>query len=246
MACYDYVANIDNHYAVALWQETLDEYTIPEKTKDDNISFENLTHPLISHAVPNSLKINEHILLTGSNASGKSTFMKAIALNILLSQTIHTATASKFIYKPGLVYTSMVNQDDITSGDSYFMSEVKSIKRLFDIKSTDEIYVFIDEIFKGTNTTERIAASESVLTYLNQLNNYRVIAATHDIELSNLLDHIYTNYHFNESISDDEISFDFKIKPGKADTRNAIELLRIMNFPDKIYVRAKSTASHSD
>lgn len=135
MACYDYVASIDNHYAVALWQETLDDYTIPEPSQNDSIIFENLTHPLISDAVPNSLTVDQHILLTGSNASGKSTFMKAVALNIVLSQTIHTATAHKFIYKPGLVYTSMVNQDDILSGDSYFMSEVKSIKRLFDIQS---------------------------------------------------------------------------------------------------------------
>ncbi|NWK83973.1 AAA family ATPase [Staphylococcus sp. GSSP0090] len=246
MACYDYVASIDNHYAVALWQETLDEYTLPEQTQHDTITFENLTHPLITDAVPNSLSINQHILLTGSNASGKSTFMKAVALNIVLSQTIHTATAHNFIYKPGLVYTSMVNQDDILSGDSYFMSEVKSIKRLFDIQSTKKIYVFIDEIFKGTNTTERIAASESVLTYLNHLQSFRVIAATHDIELSTLLEDDYSNYHFNESISDNEISFDFKIKSGKADTRNAIELLRIMRFPNIIYRRAKSKASHNN
>lgn len=246
MACYDYVASIDNHYAVALWQETLDDYTIPEPSQNDSIIFENLTHPLISDAVPNSLTVDQHILLTGSNASGKSTFMKAVALNIVLSQTIHTATAHKFIYKPGLVYTSMVNQDDILSGDSYFMSEVKSIKRLFDIQSHKKIYVFIDEIFKGTNTTERIAASESVLTYLNHLQSFRIIAATHDIELSTLLEDTYSNYHFNESITDNEISFDFKIKAGKADTRNAIELLRIMEFPNHVYHRAKAKANHNN
>lgn len=246
MACYDYIAHLDNHYAVALWRETLDNYTLPEKTADDCIDFEDLTHPLITEAVPNSLTIDNHILLTGSNASGKSTFMKAVALNIVLSETIHTASASKFVYKPGLVYTSMVNQDDILSGDSYFMSEVKSIKRLFDIRSNNKIYVFIDEIFKGTNTTERIAASESVLNYLNQLQTYTVIAATHDIELSVLLERNYINYHFNESISHNEISFDFKIKPGKADTRNAIELLRIMDFPDQIYYRAKKLANHDN
>ncbi|NQE00211.1 MutS-related protein, partial [Staphylococcus xylosus] len=245
MACYEYIANIDNHYAVALWRETLDHYTVPQVIEKDVIHFEQLTHPLINDAVPNNLAIDNHILLTGSNASGKSTFMKAVALNIVLSQTVNTATAEEFRYKPGMVYTSMVNQDDILTGDSYFMTEIKSIKRLFDITTTEKVYCFIDEIFKGTNTTERIAASESVLSYLDQLKGYTVIAATHDIELSSLLDNIYSNYHFNESITEDNISFDFKIKQGKADTRNAIELLRIMAFPKKIYNRAKSTANRN-
>ena len=165
--------------------------------------------------------------------------MKTVALNLILAQTIDTATASQFKYVPGLVYTSMANADDVLSGDSYFMAELKSIRRLFNISTKNQVYCFIDEIFKGTNTTERIAASESVLTYLSHLPNYYVLAATHDIELSNLLNISYTNYHFNESIKDDSIAFDFKIKPGKANTRNAIELLRLTQFPSDIYERAK-------
>ena len=154
---------------------------MPQASSDDSVEFEALTHPLLDDAISNDLEINSHILLTGSNASGKSTFMKAIALNLLLAQTINTVTANYFKYKPGLIFTSMVNQDDILSGDSYFMTEIKSIKRLFDLKTEDKIYCFIDEIFKGTNTTERIAASESVLNYLGNGQNYEIIAATHDI-----------------------------------------------------------------
>ncbi|MDG0826225.1 MutS family DNA mismatch repair protein [Staphylococcus equorum] len=246
MTCYNYIASIDNHYAVTLWQETLDHYSLPQINREDYLEFEELTHPLIYEAVSNDMSINNHILLTGSNASGKSTFMKAIALNLVLAQAVNTVTATKFIYKPGVVYTSMVNQDDILTGDSYFMTEVKSIRRLFDITTSNKIYCFIDEIFKGTNTTERIAASESVLSYLNQLPGYRLIAATHDIELATLLEKNYKNYHFNESILENEIAFDFKVKPGKADTRNAIELLRIMQFPEQIYKRAKSFISKTN
>ncbi|MEB7463400.1 AAA family ATPase [Staphylococcus succinus] len=240
MACYEYISSIDNHYSVALWRETLNNYTVPERTQADVLDFDGLTHPLISEAISNDLKIKHPILLTGSNASGKSTFMKAVALNLVLAQTVDTVTASRFTYKPGLVYASMVNQDDILSGDSYFMTEIKSIRRLFELHSQSKVYCFIDEIFKGTNTTERIAASESVLSYLDQLSGYHVIAATHDIELSSLLEKKYENFHFNESIADDNIVFDYKIKAGKANTRNAIELLRIMDFPQQIYNRAKS------
>ena len=83
--------------------------------------------------------------------------MKALAINLILAQTIETATADAFSYRPGLVYTSMANADDVLSGDSYFMAELKSIRRLFDIETHMPVYCFIDEIFKGTNTTERIA-----------------------------------------------------------------------------------------
>lgn len=242
LQCYDYISTLDNHYSLVMYRRILNTYCEPTIIKDkQQITFTNLLHPLLTEAVPNSLNINHNILLTGSNASGKSTFMKAAATNLILAQTLNTATAEAFSYKPGLVYTSMANTDDILSGDSYFMTELKSIRRLFNIKNNQLVYCFIDEIFKGTNTTERIAASESVLNYLDTEKHYKVIAATHDIELSEYLKANYENYHFNESIENNQIYFDYKIKKGKANTRNAIELLRITQFPEKVYTRAKQT-----
>ena len=242
LQCYDYISTLDNHYSLVMYRRTLNTYCEPSIIKDkQQITFSNLLHPLLTEAVPNSLNIKHNILLTGSNASGKSTFMKAVATNLILAQTLNTATAEAFSYKPGLVYTSMANTDDILSGDSYFMTELKSIRRLFNIKNNQLVYCFIDEIFKGTNTTERIAASESVLNYLDTEKHYKVIAATHDIELSEYLKANYENYHFNESIENNQIYFDYKIKKGKANTRNAIELLRITQFPEKVYTRAKQT-----
>mgnify|MGYP002039115454 FL=1 len=169
--------------------------------------------------------------------------MKAVALNLIMSQNLHTTTASSFKCHSVYVITSMANADDVLSGNSYFMAELKSIRRLFNIHSKEMIYCFIDEIFKGTNTTERIAASESVLSFLYHTPNYKVIAATHDIELSTILKKKYLNYYFNESIQNNQIFFDYKIKLGKANTRNAIELLRITHFPDQIYKRAKENVS---
>lgn len=240
--CYDYISTLDNHYSLAMYRRTIKTFCTPLADKNiKGVHFKSLIHPLLDEeiAVPNDLKLDDHLLLTGSNASGKSTFMKAVALNIIMAQSINTVTATIFHYQPGYVVTSMANADDVLSGDSYFMAELKSIQRLFNIHSQAKIYTFIDEIFKCTNTTERIAASESVLHYLNALNNYQVVAATHDIELSNLLEKDYQNYHFNESIQNNEIYFDYKIKSGIANTRNAIELLRITNFPNSIYQRAK-------
>ena len=242
MACYDYISILDNHYSIAMYQHTLTHYCYPKINHNINgLQMKSIIHPLLDeeNAIANTIDISNHILLTGSNASGKSTFMKAVALNLILAQSIQTATAHSFIYQPGYVMTSMANADDVLSGDSYFMSELKSIRRLFNTHQCNKIYCFIDEIFKGTNTTERIAASESVLSYLDNQKAYQVIAATHDVELSILLENTYNNYHFNESIQENSIFFDYKIKPGKANTRNAIELLRITQFPIDIYQRAQ-------
>lgn len=242
MACYDYISILDNHYSIAMYQHTLTHYCYPKINNNINgLQMKSIIHPLLDeeNAIANTIDISNHILLTGSNASGKSTFMKAVALNLILAQSIQTATAYSFIYQPGYVMTSMANADDVLSGDSYFMSELKSIRRLFNTYQCNKIYCFIDEIFKGTNTTERIAASESVLSYLDNQKAYQVIAATHDVELSILLENTYNNYHFNESIQKNSIFFDYKIKPGKANTRNAIELLRITQFPIDIYQRAQ-------
>ena len=242
MTCYDYISILDNHYSIAMYQHTLTHYCYPKINHNINgLQMKSIIHPLLDeeNAIANTIDISNHILLTGSNASGKSTFMKAVALNLILAQSIQTATAHSFIYQPGYVMTSMANADDVLSGDSYFMSELKSIRRLFNTYQCNKIYCFIDEIFKGTNTTERIAASESVLSYLDNQKAYQVIAATHDVELSTLLENTYNNYHFNESIQENSIFFDYKIKPGKANTRNAIELLRITQFPIDIYQRAQ-------
>ncbi|MDF1471854.1 MutS-related protein [Staphylococcus epidermidis] len=242
MTCYDYISILDNHYSIAMYQHTLTHYCYPKINHNINgLQMKSIIHPLLDeeNAIANTIDISNHILLTGSNASGKSTFMKAVALNLILAQSIQTATAHSFIYQPGYVMTSMANADDVLSGDSYFMSELKSIRRLINTHQCNKIYCFIDEIFKGTNTTERIAASESVLSYLDNQKAYQVIAATHDVELSTLLENTYNNYHFNESIQENSIFFDYKIKPGKANTRNAIELLRITQFPIDIYQRAQ-------
>lgn len=178
------------------------------------------------------------VSFTGSNASGKSTFMKTIALNIVFSQALNTSTSKQINLTRGPVYSTMAMADDIEKGQSYFLSEIIALKRIFDTVNTDKqsfFYLFIDEIFKGTNTVERIAAAESVLNYLNDCKQTRVMAATHDIELTEMLASKYTNYHFREYISNDEIYFGYLIKDGASNTRNAIELLRITNFPKKVY-----------
>lgn len=231
-------AELDFFYSIAIWRKTLPYYCVPTFNGEGSFVIHEAYHPLLQNPVGNDFTFHKNCLLTGSNASGKSTFMKTIALNIVFSQALNTSTSKQINLTRGPVYSTMAMADDIEKGQSYFLSEIIALKRIFDTVNTDKqsfFYLFIDEIFKGTNTVERIAAAESVLNYLNDCKQTRVMAATHDIELTEMLASKYTNYHFREYISNDEIYFDYLIKDGASNTRNAIELLRITNFPKKVY-----------
>ncbi len=240
-AGWRYVSELDLNYSVAMWRETLPYYSLPEATGDSFIDVEDLYHPLVRAAVENDLDFNKDILLTGSNASGKSTFMKALGINVVLSNGLNTSTSTHFEYRPGKVISSMDITDSVIEGDSYFISEVKSLKRIIDEAEDFEgnLYCIIDEVFKGTNTVERVAAAESLLRYLNGKENVFLIAATHDMELTELMDKELEFYHFRENLIDDEIYFDYKIRQGVSSTTNAIELLRLYEFPGEVYKEAR-------
>lgn len=226
---YDIVAKLDFALSLAYYRKSLSEYTTPEFIESEDILLENLYHPLIHNPVKNSILINNNILFTGSNASGKSTFIKAVALNCILAQSLNTALCSKYRCKFSKVVTSMAIKDNILAGDSYFIAEIKSLKRLLDsLNGEIRVLAFVDEILKGTNTIERISASASILKYAESTNG-RLLVATHDMELTQILE-TYENYHFSETVTEDGVTFDYKLKKGPSNTRNALKLLKAMNF----------------
>lgn len=208
---------------------------------------EDVYHPLLKEAVVNPVAWQKNTLVTGSNASGKSTYVKSIAISCILAQTIQTAIAEKFSLQPGHVLTSMAIEDDLFEGDSYFVSEIKSIKRLLTKVATKErCYCFVDEILKGTNTIERIASSAAVVNWLADYPSLAFVA-THDIELTEILKNYCDNVHFEEQVTAKQgISFDFKLKSGPATTRNAIALLQVLDYPEKLVANAKAEAAKFD
>ncbi|PKG23830.1 hypothetical protein CWS01_10040 [Niallia nealsonii] len=232
------IGDVDGSYSIALWRKNLPFYCLPQYDNSKKLIIEDAYHPLLNKPVGNDFDFDKDILLTGSNASGKSTFIKTIALNSILSQALNTRTSREVTLTRGVVYSSMAMSDDIEKGQSYFLKEINALKRIFDRRDSSKgvvMYLFIDEIFKGTNTIERIAAAKSVLNYLSDYSETRIMAATHDLELTDKLSTKYDNYHFREQIINDEIVFDYLIKKGSSKTKNAIELLRITNFPEKVY-----------
>ncbi|MDD7305351.1 MAG: hypothetical protein PUG67_02040 [Peptoniphilaceae bacterium] len=198
------------------------------------IEGKNICHPLLKDPVANDLDFNKVNIITGSNASGKSTYVKSIAINAIFAQSLNFVFAEEFKLKKAGVFTSMAIKDDVVNGDSYFIAEIKSLKRIVDDLEDKKSYYFIDEILKGTNTIERIAASFSVITYLIEKSSLAMIAS-HDIELVSLFKDKVNNIHFREYIKENgDIYFDYKLKQGPSRTRNAIRLLESLGFCDEI------------
>lgn len=207
---------------------------------------ENLYHPLIGEPVKNSIRAGRGVLITGSNASGKSTFLKTVALNAVLAQTVHTCLADCWKSDCFRVYSSMSLKDNLEGQESYYMVEIRSLKRMLDQIHREESYsvlCFVDEVLRGTNTVERIAASAQVLEYMTG-SGVLCFAATHDIELTHILEHYYDNYHFQEEVEANDIHFDYRIYPGRATSRNAIKLLQIMGYDQKVIDEAEAEAKH--
>jgi DNA mismatch repair ATPase MutS len=136
-------------------------------------------------------------------------------------------------------------KDNLMSGESYYMAEIKSVKRILDMAADSGLYVvcFIDEVLRGTNTIERIAASTEILKKLSG-SGVTCFAATHDIELTRLLENSFDNYHFEEEIAEGDIHFPYKLLEGKSSCSNAILLLEIMGYDRSITDKARTLAEH--
>lgn len=252
MELYAHVGRMDMAIAIASFRQSLEMYCLPEfvsplcpvSSDTSNILYaEGLYHPLVEGAVGNTVRFSGDCLITGSNASGKSTFIKAVAVNVILAESIHTCTAGAFSLPDTRILTSMAVRDDMMKGESYFIKEVKYLKRIVDAADADRFLIcVVDEILRGTNTKERIAASFAVLDYLAD-RNCLAIVASHDVELADLLGEAYERYYFCEKMTDDGITFDYKIHEGVNDSRNAIRLLEYMGFPGEIIRQARRYGS---
>lgn len=207
--------------------------------ESDVLRFTNIYNPLLEKPVGNDLDFNgRNVLLTGSNASGKSTFLRSLGVNQILAQTLGYVYGNSYETSFYKVISSISLSDDIVAGDSYFMAESKAIKRMIEENKEHKPLIILDEIFRGTNTIDRISAAKFTLEYLGKTSI--VIAATHDIELTFLLSKYFDNYHFEEIIESDDIVFDYKLRSGPTTTRNAIEILRVLDFPEEIYKEARN------
>lgn len=245
---FNSIGRIDMLYSISSLRYGADNYCLPIfSNPEGGIKAKGIYHPLIENCVRNNIDTAEKsILLTGSNMSGKTTFIRTLGINVITSMSLNTCFAEAFQIPKIRLMSAIRISDDLMDEKSYYFEEVTSIKEMIACSESNYYHLFLlDEIFKGTNTVERISAGKAVLSYLVQ-NNNMVFVSTHDIELADLLREEYDLYHFSEIINDDEVDFDYKLKEGKLKTRNAIRILDINKYPKTIIEEAKRMAEKLD
>ena len=236
---FEAIGYIDAALSIARWRESLTQWSRPEFVElGKSLAVEDVVHPLLDVPVANTLKVEQSVLITGSNMSGKTTFVRTLGVNAVLAQSLHTVCARSWVAPMLRVRTSIGRSDSIMEGKSYYLAEVESVLNLIRAKEAGAQHLFLlDEIFRGTNTTERVAAAYAVLAHLDRGNDI-VVVATHDLEVLDLLNDSFAARHFREQIENDALTFDYRIQDGRSSTRNAIALLKFMKYPDELVATA--------
>lgn len=239
---YSVLGEIDAFISVAMYRENSKLFSVPEFVKGSKtITAVNAVNPLIEDGVPNPIHIGpKGIILTGSNMSGKSTYLRTVGVNVLMAQTLCTVMADKYQGDFFKIMTSISPKDDIEQGKSYYLGEAEAVRRiLMSVEEEIPVLCIIDEIFRGTNPIERIRASAEILNYLME-HNAIALVATHDLELTEIVKKYYNSYYFSELVSEEDgLDFDYTIKEGVSNTRNAIKLLKYLGYPDTIITNAE-------
>ncbi|WP_179337342.1 MutS-related protein [Winogradskyella ludwigii] len=213
------------------------DFTYPILTEEPmTILAEELGHPLLNaeKRVDSDLKLEEEqfFIVTGANMAGKSTFLRTVALHIVMSNVGLPICAKQSKYKPIKLITSMRTTDSLTDDSSYFFSELTRLKFVVDTIENDKNYfVILDEILKGTNSTDKAIGSRKFVEKLVKLHATGIIA-THDLSLTEIETQLEAvkNYYFDAEIINDELFFDYKLKQGVCQNMNASFLLKKMEI----------------
>lgn len=202
----------------------------------DQFNFVELGHPLISEnkRINNSISINSNQfhILTGSNMSGKSTFLRSIGINLVLANMGAPVCAKELKFIPRPLWVSMRQSDNLNDGESFFFAEVKRLKNIMDFSSQEPSFVLLDEILKGTNSDDKRSGTIGVIEKFIQLNTPGIIA-THDLEVCNIESKYparIENYCFESQIINNELVFDYKLNHGICKNKSATFLMKKMQI----------------
>jgi len=249
------IGDIDAALSVARWRAEQTTWSRPQFLPQGSAAtMQNMVHPLLAAPVPNSVRLEpgRGILVTGSYMSGKSTFLRTVGVTAVLAQTINTCLADGYTAPTLTVESCIGRSDDLIAGKSYYLAEVDdAVTRLRASRESPQHLFLFDELFRGTNAVERIAAAEAILRELLRVGStstpHFAVVATHDGELVSLLGDIYEAYHLADSLGPDGLQFEYRLEPGPATTRNAIALLRQRGAPESVIdtaLRRVATLEH--
>ncbi len=215
------------------------------------LSIEGGVHPLVApgRIVGNDVHLSAGSrvrVITGSNMAGKSTYLRMVGVNTLLAQLGGVVTARRVRFAPVRLVSDLRIRDDLSKEESYFMAEVRQIRRMLLPPPSDApLLGLIDELFRGTNSVERIAASVAVVRQLMESDHFFVVA-THEHRLTELADGLVaTNHHFDEELGSDGPVFEYALHPGPARMRNALRILDREGFPQAVLDKAREWMAKS-
>lgn len=235
----DVISEIDALMSISNIYFDFEKFNFPKISDKKEVKGKAIGHPLIGEkAVRNdySLSGNKKVtLITGSNMSGKSTFLRTIGLNLVLSYIGAPVFSDDFTCGIFNIYTCMRTKDNLEENISSFYAEILRIKILIEAsKKGEDVFFLLDEIFKGTNSIDRhIGATELIKQLIN--SGAIGLVSTHDLELCDLekYDNRIENYNFREYYEDNKIKFDYKLRVGKSETQNAIHLMKLAGIEFK-------------
>lgn len=230
--------------ALATYADLNPTATFPILHEDADVTplvVQGLGHPLLpAGKVRNDFRVDDLgtvAILTGSNMAGKSTFLRALGVNLALAGAGGVVDAAQLHTRRWRLFTCIKVSDSVTGGISYFYAEVKRLKQLLDAleaagETAPPLFYLIDEIFRGTNNRERLLGSRAYLRALIGQAGSGLVA-THDLELVQLADHLpqVTNYHFRDEVLGDRMHFDYRLRPGPSPTTNALKIMRSAGLP---------------
>lgn len=229
------------------------DFEIPEPLARERpfLGADEVGHPLIDPAISvrNPVSLGEEanvLIVTGSNMAGKSTYLKAVGANLVLAGAGGPVCARGFRWTPLAIDSDVNVRDSLDDGKSYFQVEVERVRRAVVEASADPfVLVLFDELFRGTNSTERRAAARAIARFLRSTGALAIIA-THDHEITRLVtddgERGMENRHFRESIEGGEMRFDYRLREGPSVTRNAIRVLEASGYPEEIVREARAEA----
>lgn len=234
----DIVGEVEAFNSLGNYSYNNRSYTFPVLNETKKMSFQNLGHPLI-HAkkrVTNDIDFSNQrfVILTGSNMSGKSTFLRTIGVNLVLAGIGAPICATKATFFPLPLLVSMRLTDSLEDSESYFYAEVKRLKMIIEQVQSESCFVLLDEILRGTNSDDKQSGTIGVILKLIREQTYGMIA-THDLEVCNTTNdypEILMNKCFEVEIKNDDLHFDYKIRDGICQNKNATFIMKKMQIID--------------
>ncbi|MCB1044012.1 MAG: hypothetical protein KDC35_13795 [Acidobacteria bacterium] len=239
---FDALTSFEAHASLSHFQWLHPDYVRPDVTDDPEITFSatGLGHPLIppSKRVVNDYEISgagKIHLLTGSNMSGKSTFLRTVGTNWVLARMGAPVCAQSLTCSTTRIWTSIRIQDSLDQGVSFFYAEVLRLKAILEATKIDHppVFFLLDEILRGTNSRERLIACKAAVRYLTERNTSGIIT-THDLELLDLADQFpdqIAMFHFQETIQGESMFFDYQLHPDELTSTNALRVMQAAGLP---------------